>query len=35
LVPEVECYNACTGGWDHYLKGSLLKLLTEGKGMPG
>jgi hypothetical protein len=35
LVPEVECYNACVGGWDQYIKGSLFKLLTEGKGAPG
>lgn len=35
LVPEVECYKDCTKGWDHYIKGSLFKLLTEGKGNPG
>jgi hypothetical protein len=35
LVPQVECYNSCTKGWDHYIKGSLYKLLTEGKGAPG
>jgi len=35
LVPQVECYNACVEGWDYYIKGSLFKLLTEGKGMPG
>ena len=35
LVPEIECYNSCTKGWDYYIKGSLLKLLTEGKGTPG
>ena len=35
LVPQVECYHACVQGWDHYIKGSLLKLLTEGKGTPG
>jgi len=33
LVPQVECYEACTKGWDHYI-GSLFKLLTEGKGTP-
>jgi len=22
LVPEVECYNGCIKGWDHYFKGS-------------
>ena len=35
LVPEVECYIDCVRGWDHYIKGSLFKLLTEGKGSPG
>ena len=34
LVPEVECYNDCVKGWDQYIKGSLLKLITEGKGDP-
>ncbi len=35
LVPEVECYESCVQGWDQYVKGSLLKLLTEGQGTPG
>ena len=35
LRPEVECYNSCVKGWDYYIKGSLFKLLTEGKGTPG
>ena len=35
LVPEVECYIDCVQGWDQYIKGSLFKLLTEGKGTPG
>ena len=35
LSPNVECYNGCSKGWDQYIKGSLYKLLTEGKGMPG
>ncbi|MBC7451096.1 MAG: SRPBCC domain-containing protein, partial [Cytophagales bacterium] len=35
LVPEVECYTDCTKGWDYFIKGSLFKLLTEGKGTPG
>ena len=34
LVPEAECYNGCVKGWDQYIKGSLLNLLTEGKGSP-
>lgn len=35
LVPEIECFNSCSKGWDYYFKGSLFKLLTEGKGTPG
>jgi hypothetical protein len=35
LVPEVQCYQGCTKGWDQYIKGSLYKLLTEGRGVPG
>ncbi len=35
LVPDVECFKDCTKGWDYYIKGSLFKLLTEGKGEPG
>ena len=34
LVPEVECYEMCVKGWDEYVKGSLLKLITKGKGLP-
>lgn len=35
LTPEVECYKNCTMGWDHFIKGSLFRLLTEGRGTPG
>lgn len=35
LIPSVECYKDCAKGWDYYIKGSLFKLLTEGKGTPG
>ena len=35
LLPEVECYAGCVKGWDQYIKGSLLKLLTTGQGQPG
>jgi hypothetical protein len=35
LVPQIECYKDCSKGWDYYFKGSLYKLLTEGKGTPG
>ena len=34
LVPEIECYNDCQKGWDQYIKQSLFKLITEGKGYP-
>jgi Activator of Hsp90 ATPase homolog 1-like protein len=35
LVPQIECFKDCSKGWDYYIKGSLFKLLTEGKGTPG
>ena len=35
LVPGIECHNACSNAWGEYITGSLYKLLTEGKGMPG
>jgi hypothetical protein len=35
LVPEVECFNNCIQGWDYFIKGSLFKFITEGKGTPG
>jgi hypothetical protein len=34
LVPGIECYRACTKGWDHYIKTSLWNLLMTGTGMP-
>ena len=34
LVPDVECYNGCTNAWGHYLKGSLVSLISTGKGQP-
>jgi len=34
LVPEVECYDACITGWTGHIKGSLLNLVTTGKGQP-
>jgi hypothetical protein len=34
LVPEVECYNACSNAWNDYLQGSLRKLIETGKGEP-
>jgi len=35
LVPQIECFKDCSMGWDYFIKGSLFKLLTEGKGTPG
>ncbi len=34
LQPDIECYESCVKGWDQYIKDSLFKLLTEGKGSP-
>jgi hypothetical protein len=34
LVPEIECFDACSGGWSHYVGGSLRDLITKGKGYP-
>lgn len=34
LVPEYECYNACSDGWNTYINGSLRDLITTGKGNP-
>ncbi|HEY5822779.1 MAG TPA: SRPBCC domain-containing protein [Cyclobacteriaceae bacterium] len=34
LVPESECYEDCFIGWNRYINGSLLKLITSGKGNP-
>jgi hypothetical protein len=34
LGPGIECFEDCTKGWNHYVKESLYKLITEGKGVP-
>jgi len=34
LVPKLECYDACAGAWDGYVKDSLLSLMNTGKGQP-
>lgn len=34
LTPEVECFDACSGGWTHYVTKSLTKLVATGKGQP-
>jgi hypothetical protein len=33
LVPEIECYDACSNAWSQYMQ-SLYNLITIGKGMP-
>jgi len=34
LVPEYECFNACSSAWRSYINGSLRSLITMGKGQP-
>jgi hypothetical protein len=34
LVPEYECYGACSNAWGSYINGSLRSLITAGKGQP-
>jgi hypothetical protein len=34
LVPERECYGACSNAWGSYISGSLRGLITKGKGQP-
>jgi hypothetical protein len=34
LLPEVECYDACSGAWRGYITTSLKNLITKGKGQP-
>jgi hypothetical protein len=34
LVPDIECYDACSNAWSGYVSGSLLKLITTGRGSP-
>jgi hypothetical protein len=35
LVPDFECYGACSNAWSSYIKGSLRSLITTGAGQPG
>ena len=32
LVPQVECFNACSNAWGFYINGSLRSLIATGKG---
>jgi hypothetical protein len=34
LLPNIECFDACSGGWNYYLHESLFPLITKGKGQP-
>jgi activator of Hsp90 ATPase-like protein len=34
LVPQIECFNACSNAWGDYITGSLRKLVNTGKGEP-
>lgn len=34
LIPGLECYNDCKEGWNFHLGESLVRLITEGIGIP-
>ena len=34
LVPDVECFGACSTAWRHYVNGSLRSLISTGQGLP-
>ena len=34
LVPEFECFDACSSAWGFYINNSLRSLITTGKGDP-
>jgi hypothetical protein len=34
LIPECECYEACSGAWSFYMKESLRSFITTGRGEP-
>lgn len=34
LVPESECFSACSDGWGFFINRSLRSLITTGKGEP-
>ena len=34
LVPDQECFGACSNAWGSYINGSLRSLIATGKGQP-
>ncbi len=34
LVPQFECFEGCSSGWNFYLNDSLRKLIETGRGEP-
>ena len=34
LVPDIECFTACSPAWTEYIQHSLFHLITTGKGDP-
>lgn len=34
LVPDYECFDACSNAWSQYIQQSLWRLVTTGKGQP-
>jgi hypothetical protein len=34
LIPGAECFDDCSVAWSEYLQGSLVSLMTTGKGQP-
>lgn len=34
LVPDLDCYDVCKAGWDHFFLRSLKAYLDTGTGMP-
>ncbi|MCK9641575.1 MAG: SRPBCC domain-containing protein [Prolixibacteraceae bacterium] len=34
LVPDYECFSACSNAWSEYIGQSLFSLITTGKGQP-
>jgi hypothetical protein len=34
LIPQIECFGACSSAWGSYINGSLRSLITTGNGYP-